>query len=434
MADTLQVGVARATITPPVGIDMIGFAGRGPSTGIHDDLYATALVAVRGDTKAALISCDLLGLKADRVADIRAEVARRTGIPAGNVMVSCTHTHYGPSVGMEHHPEPDANVTAYVQLLPHLLAGAVQEAAANLKPARIGVGRGTCGIGINRRERKPDGSIVLGHNPGGAIDRELIVVRIDGDSGPLATLVNFACHAVSLSWSVRLITADFPGRARQVVEQLTGSKCFFLQGGCGNINPFRMEPDFDSVRQQGTVLGCAAMTAWEGTTPAADATLAISAETLNLPAMSCAREDVASKQVAELEKALAEQKESQAGAGKVYWTERRLNKARERLDSLRTGKPLKPVVGEVQALRLGPAVLASAPGEIFNEIGRGVKDRSPAPGTLFLGYTNGYLGYVPVPQAYAEGGYEVTHACSVDPQAAAMIEEGCLRCIKAVTK
>ena len=44
MATNLRAGVARVTITPPIGIPMIGFAGRGPARGLHDDLTATALV------------------------------------------------------------------------------------------------------------------------------------------------------------------------------------------------------------------------------------------------------------------------------------------------------------------------------------------------------------------------------------------------------
>ena len=44
MATDLKAGVARVTVTPPIGIPMFGFAGRGPAAGIHDDLTATALV------------------------------------------------------------------------------------------------------------------------------------------------------------------------------------------------------------------------------------------------------------------------------------------------------------------------------------------------------------------------------------------------------
>jgi hypothetical protein len=36
-----------------------------------------------------------------------------------------------------------------------------------------------------------------------------------------------------------------------------------------------------------------------------------------------------------------------------------------------------------------------------------VKDRSPFSTTFFSGYTNGVNGYLPIAQAYEEGGYEV---------------------------
>jgi len=424
----LQVGVARTTITPPVGISLVGFAGRGPSLGINDDLYATALVAASGNTRAALLTCDLLGLEAERVAEVRAEVARRTDIPADHVMIACTHTHYGPAVGPPRHGEPEADVLAYTHLLPHLLAGAVQEAAGQLQEAYVGVGRGSCDIGINRRERREDGSIWLGQNPAGPVDREVGVVRFDGTDGrPLAILVNFACHPVSQGGTVRLISADYPGRTREVVEELTGAPCLFLQGAGANINPVRMEADYESARQQGTLLGCTAVAVWEKITPEPAAGVAAASEVLELPAMTFPSEAEGQEQVAELERQLGEQRAQNAPPGSIYWTELRLERARQKLASLRTGEPLPPILGEVQALRLGPVVLVSGPGEIFNEIGRAVKDRSPAPYTFFLGYTNGSIGYVPVPEAYPEGGYEVSHACRVDPPAAGMIIEGCLR-------
>ncbi|MBI3946345.1 MAG: neutral/alkaline non-lysosomal ceramidase N-terminal domain-containing protein [Armatimonadetes bacterium] len=430
MAAPLQVGVARATITPPVGIQLVGFAGRGPALGLHDDLYATALVASSGDARAALITCDLLGLDADRVAEVRAEVARRTDIPAAHVMVSCSHTHYGPSVGMPHHGEPEADVAAYIRVLPHLLAGAVQQAAAKLQEARIGVGRGSSDIGINRRERLSDGTIKLGHNPDGPIDREVGVIRFDGADGrPLATLANFACHPVSQGGSVRLISADYPGRTRAVVEQLTEAPCLFLQGAGANINTRRMEPDNEPARQQGTILACDVVRTRERVSSAPAAGVAVASETLALPAMTFASEAEGREQVAALERQSADQRARGADPGAIQWTERRLERARRQLDSLCSGDPLPSIAAEVQALRLGPVVLAGAPGEIFNEIGRAVKERSPAPETFFLGYTNGSIGYVPVPEAYPEGGYEVTHACRVDPPAAGMIIEGCLRMV-----
>ena len=77
---SLQIGIARTDITPPVGIPMVGFAGRGPSTQVHDPLYATALVALEDDKSAALIALDLLGLKAETIAEIRHTIHTATDI------------------------------------------------------------------------------------------------------------------------------------------------------------------------------------------------------------------------------------------------------------------------------------------------------------------------------------------------------------------
>ena len=57
---TVQIGVARADITPPIGIEMIGFAGRDPSFEIHDALHATAMAVSEGQSRSLLFTLDLL--------------------------------------------------------------------------------------------------------------------------------------------------------------------------------------------------------------------------------------------------------------------------------------------------------------------------------------------------------------------------------------
>jgi hypothetical protein len=53
-----------------------------------------------------------------------------------------------------------------------------------------------------------------------------------------------------------------------------------------------------------------------------------------------------------------------------------------------------------------------------------IVSRSPFRHTLYAGYTDGTIGYVPTRAAYAEGGYEATHACRVAPEAGEQIERG----------
>ncbi|MCI0871205.1 MAG: hypothetical protein J4O07_05260, partial [Chloroflexi bacterium] len=87
-----------------------------------------------------------------------------------------------------------------------------------------------------------------------------------------------------------------------------------------------------------------------------------------------------------------------------------------------------PISMRIQAMRIGPAALVAIPVEAFSEIGVAVKDSSPARQTLFSGYTNGSLGYMPMADAYEEGGYEVT----TTPMAAGAAEETITACTDAV--
>jgi hypothetical protein len=255
-------GTARVVITPPVGIALTGFAGRPPSTGVHDDLTATALVLCErgrgGDDPAgrvALLALDLLGLPGETlVPQIKGRITEATGIAPERIFLNCSHTHYGPVLGEERDGGASPEAVAYREALPHHLAGVVAMADAARRPVTLAVGRGAVRVGINRRERRPDGQIILGQHAEGALDSEVLVWRFDAADGPevdpgapvgwvrrapepVAVVVNYACHAVSLGSRMRLISADFPGVMREVVERLAGGTALFIQGAAGNINP-----------------------------------------------------------------------------------------------------------------------------------------------------------------------------------------------------
>jgi hypothetical protein len=61
---------------------------------------------------------------------------------------------------------------------------------------------------------------------------------------------------------------------------------------------------------------------------------------------------------------------------------------------------------EVGLLRIGPDLaLASFPGEFFVEHGLRLRRESLVADTLFVGYSNGHLGYFPTIRAAGGGGY-----------------------------
>jgi neutral ceramidase len=418
----LTAGLCRVVITPPIGIGMTGFAGRGPSEGVQDDLTATALALSDGERSLALVTLDLLYLPAGLVACVREAAARRTGLPPDAIHLLCSHTHYGPEVGNDTDP-PNDEVAAYREDMTRKVVGAVAAAWAGRREARFAVATGECRIGVNRRERRPDGQIVLGQNPAGPCDRELHVARLDAaDGSPLATIVGFACHPVSHGGRWTQLSADFPGRMRTAAEALTGSPCLFIQGAAGNINPVQMEHSYEPARRLGTILGAAVVQAYEAAQPDVVGTVATLRADLPLPAMTFPDVPAGQAAVAALEAEHRRLVESGAAAGSLWWCEHRVKRARAMLDSRETGQPLPPVPAEVSAFRIGPVAAVTVPGELFCEIGMRIKAASPLPYTLIAGYTNGSVGYLPTMEAYSEGGYEVTHACRVDPAAGEMIE------------
>lgn len=423
----VRAGVARCVITPPVGSPLIGFAGRGSATGCHDELTATALVLECDQLQVAIVACDLLYIRGAQ--PLRQAISQASGIPADRVLLTASHTHYGPALdgdqetaaaAVEEAKRPLAD--AYRGNLIHALAGVVTQACSNLADAKIASSDGTAFIGINRRERLADGSIILGNNPAGPCDRRVSLTRIDhADGRPLAALVNMACHGVSLGADCTEISSDFPGVARELVERETGATCLFWQGAAGNINPVLMGWDWTYPRRLGLSLGAECARLFWTATPARQDGLAIASVTEPLPPLMPASVDEALAQVAELEAELS-------GAGSALsvspaWTAWRLTRARRAAEALRESRSLPPVLAELAAVRIGADLaMITSPGEVFTELGQAIVGQSPFAGTLFGGYTGEAIGYVPTPAAYGEGGYEVTHSCYVAPEAAGRLE------------
>src|SRR6185436_18967814 len=113
----------------------------------------------------------------------------------------------------------------------------VQECCARLTPAGIVYGQGRCSLAAHR-DFFDEGRFVCGFNPGGPADDTVLVARVTDETGRLlATVVNYACHPTTLAWENSLISPDYIGAMREVVEKETGVPCVFLQGASGDIGP-----------------------------------------------------------------------------------------------------------------------------------------------------------------------------------------------------
>ncbi|MCE5240256.1 neutral/alkaline non-lysosomal ceramidase N-terminal domain-containing protein [bacterium] len=395
----LQAGVATVDITPPVGTPLAGFAARDHgSEGLHDPLYSKALVLDNGVTRVCLITNDLLNLSADLVGRIREQIERETGLPGDHVMVNCSHTHSGPQL-------KDEGLAAVVA---RQIAGGAVMAHAALQPARLGASRGPVQVGINRREMR-DGQMILGRNPEGPVAPYVDVVRVDDAEGrPLAILFAHAAHAVTRGGDSYLISADYPGRAQAVVQQVhPGAVAMFAQGCSGNINCDAPERTWEDVRRLGTMLAGEVLKVREEIATTDEVKLAALHEPSSLPCQRLPQMAKIEAELADCERKLAEAEASgaenntnMARAFRDTWV--KLKGMKER------GEELPPYDFPLQGLRIGDVAVLGLPGEVFVDYQLHANAVSPFRQTLTLGCTNGSGAYIPTAAALDEGGYEVT--------------------------
>ena len=441
----LQAGVARADISPPVGIAQLNWGSQTHVEAVGIDpagMYATALVLADGKSRFAMVDIDCLSIR--NMDGVIQQASQRTGIPASHIRLGATHTHSGPAYQREKGPVgTDPNkylpaIQAYEREVGDKIIGVIIEANSKLRPAHAYGTKGTGTININRRVRGTAATPpAVGTNPDGFVDRDLIVFRIDDEKGnPLAVLGNFQCHGTTLTFENKMISPDWIGMVRPTVERaLPGALCLYFQGAAGNQGPIEggtgdlavahrqgrvlghqaaaLALQIETVRREPVLEGFAESTAfaarqpWRVKGPRA-ATLAFASSMVEVP-----RRTYTSAEIAAMTASVADAKKRLAAvangpAWEKYQAEARLRRFEDLLQQWQQPVNPSPLLVEVQALRIGDLALVAMPGEPFAEIGAAVRARSPFAFTMFCGYSNGKGGdYMPIASEYAHGGYEV---------------------------
>ena len=259
-----RAGVGRVDATPPLTAPHASWGAQVHvlPDGVEAPLWASALVVDDGTTMAAWIDLDVVIITRAESDAIREAVGAALGIPASHVRASVTHNHAGPPPSVWNWTnQGQAALDGYFAMLPEYAAGAARAALGSMRPARVGAGSGESRVAMNRRETAPDGRMVTGCNPGGLIDPEVLVGRIDDlDGSPIAAIVGYTMHPTTLGPPNRLISPDWPGHLKRTVESLTGAMCFFAQGATGNVGPGPQgfTDDVGVVRRLGAQVGCEA--------------------------------------------------------------------------------------------------------------------------------------------------------------------------------
>lgn len=386
---------SKIDLQPPVGGWMTGFAARTePSQGTHDPIMAHAVLLSDGESKLAIVSCDLLGFAPDAVSEIRRMVAAKSSIKPGNILISCTHTHSGPTSlpmrGVLNYQNGD-----WLQSAQAAIADQIVSLESGLMPAKIKYSSTMLsGIGFNRQDES---------HPN---DEELLVIAVDSNDGkPIATVMNYATHAVVLGGRYMYYSADFPGVAMSEIERLRGGVGIYLQGACGDVNPAcEMRGDFSECERLGGAIAEAAFESIGESKSVDDICIKASSKTVDVPLDPAPTLD-------ELEEIIsandAEREKNHESGNKVreLIAQTMIDWAIELKEKIETNSVSKTIPAEVFAARIGSLRIVTLPFETYTDIGLGIKDGLRLNPTVFAGYSNGLFGYCPTDRAKDQGGY-----------------------------
>lgn len=245
----MKLGFAQREITPPLGLELGGYAGYRPNCGVHDALFCKVILLEQEDTRYALIALDLMCADESLCESIAASVAP-LGITRERLIVAAIHSHAAPAgviggagalarINEAIVPENPA-FGAYMQDVVTAAEEACAAAAEGLEPFRV-----RCGSA----QMPPLGSE---RHSGAAAKGRLTVAEFTLESGKKVILYNFPCHPTVLSAANLSVSADFAGCIR---KHLNADLAVFVNGAAGDISTrfTRRESSFEECERMGAL-------------------------------------------------------------------------------------------------------------------------------------------------------------------------------------
>lgn len=417
---SLQAAFATRNITPTQPLFLVGYPHvERTSTGVHDPLLAVALHLQDGADALMMLAVDILFIDPQTAREVRAEVARRTGVPANRILISCTHTHSGPytidMLSFQSDPVVPLPDPEYMALFKQALIEAACESASKLEPAEIAVTTAQIqGIGGNRVSLDGPQDAELG----------LLVIRSRSDRSLLGLSITYAMHPTVLHEDSTLISGDFPGLARMALVGAfaTPPAILYHMGTAGNQSPrnFVRANTFAEAQRLGEILAHtvqARINALQDADYQQNTVLAGATARVDLPRRRFPDVQEAAANLARCRATYQQLQQGGAGHGPMRTAECAVFGAEEAvfLAQCQANGKLDRVLAdylpaEIIALRLGDTAIVGLPGEIFVEYGLEIKRRLHRQ-AIVISLANGDLqGYIVTPEAVVQGTYEANNS------------------------
>jgi hypothetical protein len=383
-AADLKAGAAKVSITPTADEFPYTIGREKSFVGVHDEVFARALVLDSGATRVALVSLEVESVPDAKV--LVSQLARAAGVAESNLIVTATHTHESLTVFIH-----GANLTPIQQEeIEHIRKGAiaaVTEAVARLQPARVAFARGEAYVNINNGEQA---GLKNWYDPKGPSDKTLDVVRLESVRGEaLALLVDYGTHAETMYRSVSKdggyeVSGDIPGAVSRMLEANPAGAPVALFLAAAEADQLSMLKSLQPA---------------VGKMPEADEGSAGWGIVDELSRRLTAAVLDATDEM----KPGASNITLQATAGSVTCPG-----GRTRLDNktgLVSATDGPPVTIPVQTIKMGDVAIAAVAGDLGSEIGREIRTASPVPDTVVVTMLAGSVGYILPDASYRHPGH-----------------------------
>ena len=399
-----SVGYAEADITPAPGqVQMSGFGRERYARGALAPLL-TQVVVLRDAQKntGMLITADILDLDHVMVEAIRRAIKFKHNIPAENIMLAASHTHWGPAVRFRMGYSLGAPNVWYMGILEQKILACVDAAMDNQSPAKIEYSWFDFrGIGCNRR-LPVDEKITWGPYKEGSFDGHTPIFRIERINKPKQLLVvGHACHPTS-SGTIQKWSPDYPGAMRDyLAAELSNTRAVFVQGCGGDAKVVHKDPETgklafsnspEQAKAAGQKLAQAVLKHLEKEQMIKlDGRLVCSLATGQISYGRRWSRDQIERQ------AFPEPKKKGQHSWQT-WTARQSLALPDYSESFRY---------DVQIWKLGNQLMIfGMEGEICSPWGSMLRKMSPTEQAMVIGYANGTSSYIPDKRIVREGGYE----------------------------
>lgn len=387
-AAPLAAGVARVDLTPPLEMKATlgGYGERmnRPATGVHDRVWAKAVVFDGGGRRRALVTADVLAFPPG-FRDAVAGALQADGWEGDDLLLLPSHTHASidmtalnpanafqiPQLGLFHREVYERTVARIAEVI----------RSAAKRPVPVAVGTTTRALeGWNRNRRG-----------GVAVDRDLTVIRLDtADGTPFAVLVNWTAHPTFMDAEQMEFSGGWPGHLQRTLEALIGDgvTVLYFNGAEGDQSPTPRQdraPAWEQAERYGRELAIEAWHAWRECSARPDPAFAWHTATVELPERSAHPDFM------------------KTGGREYGLNESNVEALLERLCPSRT---------HTTSVRLGDLIIASVPGEMASSLGlelkAQVRSRTGATHVAIGGLGNEWVSYMLAPEEYRRGGYEAS--------------------------